>query len=434
MITKKRLTILLIAGFLFRLCFGLFQGKWGAEDEFQTYLIGLKCFTTGTWPFFGPDLGGSETNGISGQIAGPLEGILVGWPFHVLPIPEAPYILLGLLSTAGVALLTWYIVRRQPKFSYTWLFIWIATCPWTINEATHIYNPSYVFFPSVLFFIGFLESLSFISLAVVPRWLSNALMGFSIGWMMQFHTSYVYLVPLTLFSIGWQWKECKFSALGYVALGALPMLALILPTYIQYGFGSGADAAGFAVPFNFDNAKEFFTILGRYLSLVCLEMPRFIDTSTKTRIAFLMVHWWLLVPGFILFGVGIVQAIDLLVRWFTKPNPRSDWKPLKYIALAGFLLVYVSFLFTVKKPLAHIYFVFFPLLMIYACDCWVVYADQKLMKTLAKIVLVLCVYFQMGYALAVMKTNSLYQQRDTIVKAIQEKNYTLLGERYNRKY
>ena len=160
MITKKRLFFLLIAGFLLRLCFGLFQGKWGEEDEFQTYLIGLKCFTTGTWPYFGPDLTGAETH-FSGQIAGALEGLLIGLPFHLLPIPEAPYVLLGILSTAGIAILTWYIVRRQPQLSYTWLFTWIAFCPWTLNEATHIINPSYVFFPSVLFFIGFLESLSF---------------------------------------------------------------------------------------------------------------------------------------------------------------------------------------------------------------------------------------------------------------------------------
>ena len=433
MITKKRLFFLLIAGFLLRLCFGLFQGKWGEEDEFQTYLIGLKCFTTGTWPYFGPDLTGAETH-FSGQIAGALEGLLIGLPFHLLPIPEAPYILLGILSTAGIAILTWYIVKRQPQLSYTWLFIWIAFCPWTMNEATHIINPSYVFFPSILFFIGFLESLSFLTMGLIPIWLSNALMGFSIGWTMQFHTSYIYLVPLAFFSIIWQLKDKKISAPLYFVLGAMPMLALIIPTYLKFGFDSGANAAGFAVPFDWDNAKEFFTILARYLSLVCLEMPRFVDTSTKTRIAFLMVHWWLFLPGLILCVIGWVQPFVLLVEGFRNKSSRLDWKPLKLLVLAGFLMVYISFLFTVKKPLAHIYFIFFPLLMIYSCDCWSIYLSRPVFKILTKIGLVLCVYFQMGYALAVMDKSSLYPQRDLILKAIQEKNYRLLGERYNKRY
>jgi hypothetical protein len=38
-----------------RIAFGLASEFWG-EDELQIYLIGLKFFTTGTWPLYGPDV------------------------------------------------------------------------------------------------------------------------------------------------------------------------------------------------------------------------------------------------------------------------------------------------------------------------------------------------------------------------------------------
>lgn len=154
---RKTFLILLVSAFLFRLAFGLLRSQIWEIDQFQTYLIGLKCFTTHSWPFFGPDVNGSE-NSFQSQIPGALEGLLIGMPFYLLPIPEAPFILLNLLSVIGVALLTWYIVKRIPALPYTWLFIWISIVPWSIQESTTIINPAFTFLPAILFFIGFMES------------------------------------------------------------------------------------------------------------------------------------------------------------------------------------------------------------------------------------------------------------------------------------
>lgn len=74
---------LLLLAFLFRLFFGLCS-QFRDPDTKQIYLLGLKFYTTGTWPYFGPDV----TNTI--QIPGALQGLVVGLPFYVLPIPEGP--------------------------------------------------------------------------------------------------------------------------------------------------------------------------------------------------------------------------------------------------------------------------------------------------------------------------------------------------------
>src|SRR6185295_2210010 len=87
----------LLLAFLFRLAVGLCSEFWNPiEDEKQIYLIGLKFYATGNWPYFGPDV----TPTI--QIPGALQGLTVGLPFYLLPIPEAPFVLLGILSFASL--------------------------------------------------------------------------------------------------------------------------------------------------------------------------------------------------------------------------------------------------------------------------------------------------------------------------------------------
>ena len=47
--------LFLILVFFFRLMYGLFSEFW-EEDELQVYLIGLKFYTTGVLPHYGPDV------------------------------------------------------------------------------------------------------------------------------------------------------------------------------------------------------------------------------------------------------------------------------------------------------------------------------------------------------------------------------------------
>ncbi len=464
--------------------FGLFQARFRETDPVQTYLIGLKCYSIGTWPWFGPDVNGIE-NSFKSQIPGALEGLLIGLPFYIVHFPEAPFILLNLFSLAGVALLTWYIIQRLPGLSYTWIFIWIAIAPWSIHESTIMINPAFTFLPSILFFIAFMESLPFFTLNLLSRRWSNATMGFSLFWIMQFHFSYVYLVPMALFSLAFQiFKEKKWEACLFFLLGSLPMLALIVPTYIKFGLARGNVAGGFAVPFNWANVKEFWTILARYLSLVCFEMPRFIGEDNKSRFDFLASqHPYLLFPGALLWVIGLLQPFLLAAFWFRELRLRfhwlfwalflgliillvasgpgdavktlfltlgimtitlalglwtghlqpekvgPQWKELNLLLSIVFAMVYFSFWFTVKLPLSHIYFLFFPLLMTYSCYCWMCFKEKKVWCLAAKSFVILGVIFQVGYAVAVEPQDSIYPHWRSMKQAIDQKNYHLMGER-----
>src|SRR5262249_57610744 len=74
---------LLLAAFALRLAFGLCSELFG-PDESQIFLIGLKYFTTGEWPYFGPDVVYTHT-----QLPGALQGLLVGGPLFLVAEPEA---------------------------------------------------------------------------------------------------------------------------------------------------------------------------------------------------------------------------------------------------------------------------------------------------------------------------------------------------------
>ena len=117
----------------------------------QIYLLGLKFYTTGTWPYFGPDV----THTI--QIPGALQGLVVGLPFYVLPIPEAPYLLLNILSFSSLCFFAWYCAKRLPEIPKWFLWSWLLTAPWTLDLSTHIYNPSYILPGAILFFVGAIE-------------------------------------------------------------------------------------------------------------------------------------------------------------------------------------------------------------------------------------------------------------------------------------
>ncbi len=482
---SPRFFLLVLFLYCFQVFFGLCEAVWWDRDEIQTYLIGLKYYTTQTWPYFGPDVNGVENQSFQSQIPGALEGLLIGLPFYLCPIPEAPYLLLGLLTTLGAYLLSWYIHRRLPVFSHAWLMVWICVTPWVLQECCHVINPAYDFLPSVLFFIGFFESLPDLRLNIFdtpnnnspPRrqdakkgknkdsdlghsgenrfskslapwpstlrlraevfggekqvFLSNAAMGFGIFWIMQFHFSYVFLLPLAAYALFAQAGEGRLgkAVLGFLC-GAAPMAAFILPTWITYGLSRSNVASGFAVPFFFKNVTYAHLILARYLSMVCFEVPRFLAEHTNQRITSLLSHPWLLVPGVIFWLGGWIQAILLLLAFFNRHHPEPHWPQIRNWTVGCLLFVYVSFWFTTKSPNTHIYLVFYPLVMLYSCYVWSLFSKIPGIGLWVKILLVMGLYYQAGLVMTKWPINSMYAGgRTQVVKALEQKDYRIFHDR-----
>ncbi|HSS22141.1 MAG TPA: hypothetical protein VLL54_18875 [Pyrinomonadaceae bacterium] len=428
---KKRVIVfsLLFLAFLFRLFFGLCSEFW-TDDPKQLYLIGLKFYATGSWPYFGPDV----TSTI--QIPGALQGLVIGLPFYLLPIPEAPYLLLNLLTFSSLCFFAWYCCQRLPELPKWFVWIWFLTAPWTLNVSTYIFNPSYVLPGAILFFVAALETYPSLSKGLIARRWANFMMGISLFWIMQFHLSWVVLVPYVLLSFYFQLKQHgrhAFGSLLWFAVGAFITGSFLVPTFIKFGLAAGLGGTNDSVAFNSANLLRHLNIvegvLGRFLSFASFELPRFIGDNTATRLAFLKSNWWL-IPLFTLLTIaGILQCVLMLVFWFRKRHPQQDWKSIKYFTLATIILLYLCFLFSIKAPVSHTFYLTLPVAMLYSLYCWSPFLSKPKWRKFAAVLLACGVVFHAGLAISNLRRVSLYVDRSKASEAIKTKDYQKLGER-----
>lgn len=416
----------LIIAFLFRLWFGLCS-QFQDSDTRQIYLLGLKFYTTGQWPYFGPDVIFGEI-----QIPGALQALLVGAPFFVAPIPEAPYVLLNILSFASLCLLAWYCCKRLPELPRWFVWSWLLTAPWLLNLSTVIYNPSYVLPGAILFFIGALELYPCTGRNIIqPRW-ANFMMGFSLCWVMQLHLSWVTLVPYVAAAFYCQWRSGAKKFLrgaAYFMSGAAITGSFLLPTYLKYGVGRGAGGTVSALTFNAANLTALWGITIRSLSFASFEIPRLLGPHTAQRLAFLQQEWWLIPFVLFLFAVGTAQVMALSISWFLRNHTQTDWKAIKYLMLFNICITYVICLFSIKSPQSNHLYVTCPIPVIYSLYCWSWLLSKKRWRVLAKITLVCGIIFHAGLALHNRSRISLYPERHIIQSAIERKDYKILGER-----
>ena len=383
---SKKLFIFVIVAFFIRLAFGLCSEFW-FDDELQIYLIGLKFFTTGHWPYFGPDVVYTHS-----QITGALQALLVGLPFYVYKSAQAPYVFLNILSAASLCLLSWYCVKltKAPKWIvWGWLFF----CPWAMNFSTSVINPSYILFGAVLFFVSALETIPGVKQGLIKERWAFFIMGFGFFWIYQIHLSWVLVVPVLgyVFIISARsFKTVLINTIFFV-IGSIPMLLLIIPTFIKFGL-LGTGGTEHNIVFNSANLLKPADILFKALSFASFEVPRFIGPNTAERLNFVGRNIWA-VP-FIAFGfsIGIIQPLLLLYEFFRK-NTLSGWNFIRYSLLVLILLTYVSFLFSVKGPSAHAFYLLFPVVAIYAFYCWARHFEKTSWRVFAAFVIISSLVF-----------------------------------------
>ena len=419
----------LLLAFLFRLWFGLCS-QFQDSDTKQIYLLGLKFYTTGAWPYFGPDVLFGEA-----QLPGALQALLVGAPFFMLQIPEAPYILLNVLSFASLCLLAWYCCKRLPELPKWFVWSWLLTAPWVLDLSTVIYNPSYVLSGSVVFFVGALEIFPFTSRNIVPIRIANFMMGFALFWVMQLHMSWVILAPYVVLAFFFQVRNSSkrtmrfLTAFAWFLLGAVVPGSLLLPTYIKYGFSGGMGGTGSTITLNPDNLSAAWGILIRSLSFASFELPRLLGPHTAERLAVLKQEIWLTPFALFLFAVGTTQVIVLIVSWFFRDHVQKDWKAFKYLTLLNICLMYLSFLFSIKPPQSNHLYVTLPIPMIYSLYCWSRILKSERWQTFAKVFIACGIIFHIGLALHHRPRISIYPERHIIESALANKDYRILGER-----
>lgn len=424
---------LLLLLFACRLAFGLTVEFWFV-DELQVYLIGLKFFSTGQWPFFGPDLVLRDMS-IS-QIPGALQGLLVGLPFFVAPFPEAPFVLLNLLSFGALVFLAWYGSRRVPTLP-RWLVYGLAlTLPWTLFYSTHVVNPSYVLFGAVLFWVGVVEATVFPDRPLLPRRLADYLQGFGLVWVMQLHMSWTLLVPFA--GIAWIARARRgegLPALGGVLLGGATTGALLVPTFLSHDAAS-IGSTRTALRFNPINARDLDSIAGKFLSFASYELPRFIGANHRVRMAWLTSNRGVAPFAFLSVGVGLLQPVAFLILWFRRRESVPGWTGVKALAAATILLTWFVFLFTVREPWALTFYLVFPMAFLYSLFCYAHFLKGPWALAFAALVLVSGLVTQTALAWRNLEDRSrfpergsLYLDRSRVSAAIAARDYHLLGER-----
>jgi hypothetical protein len=416
--------VLLLA---YRLAVGLASEFW-SDDELQIYLIGLKFYATGAWPFFGPDLVLTGLDKIH-QIPGALQGLLVGLPFHVAPFPEAPFVLLNLLSFAALVFLAWYGSQRVPMLP-RWLVYGLAlTLPWTLFYSTHVVNPSYVLIGAVLFWVGAVEATVFPDAPRLPKRLADYLQGFGLVWVAQLHLSWTLLVPFAGFAwIARARRGEGLAALGAFALGLATTGSLLLPTLVAYDLADVA-STGIAVRFNPLNARDLDSITAKVLSFASYEVPRFIAGHHRARIAWMTSDWRIAPFAFLSVAVGLLQPIAMLLLWFRRKDALAGWTGLKAMAAGTILLTWTAFLFTQREPWALTFYLALPIAFLYSLFCYAWFLKGKGWLALAALVLFSGLVTQTAIARRNLADRSLYLDRHRPARAIAARDHRLLGER-----
>ena len=427
----KRWVAILGAVFAFRLLFGL-SSEFFFEDETQIFLLGLRYHATSRWPLFGPDVVWTQS-----EIPGALQALLVGVPLKIAPIPEAPFVVLNLLSLTALASLAWYTCEQLPRAPRWLIWGWFLTIPWTLQFSTHVINPSYVLPAAVVFFLGFFETVPAFSLRRLSPPIGHALMGGALTWIMQIHMSWPLLVPFVL--IAWLGRRSEGAAALAVnaaafCAGALVPGLLLLPTFMQYGVHAGSGGVLRNLHPHWVTPWIIVTTLARLLSFASLEISRFIGTDGAKRLEFFQRHAWLAPAAMLVWLIGVLQPLWMCVdasrpaRQWPESMPRPQWGVLRRLVAGSVLLVYASYWFVLEPPQAHAFYVLAPIALVFAAFWWS-FVDSPRSRRVAGGVLALNVCFHAGLAWAQAPELSLYKNRAPVAAAVRLKQPEMFAHR-----
>lgn len=419
-------SVLALAGlFVFRALFGLTRGFF-LEDETQIFLIGFRYYATGRWPYFGPDVVWTKS-----EIPGALQGLLVGWPLKVWPVPEAPVVLLVALSTGALLCFARYAEIRLPSLPRWLIYGWFLTVPWTLHYSTHIINPSYVLPGAVAFFIGFFEAVPQLRVGWIRRSTAFFLMGAATTWVMQIHMSWPLLLPYAAFA----WLAARnrhprgraADAVAFAAGAVVPALALI-PTFVEFHGHPSLSGTLRNLHLHWVNPWLFVKRLAQFLSFASLEISRFIGADNASRLILFDLHRWLAPLAAVVWLAGIVQPIWMLIEWCRRWPARADWQVLKWIVAASVLLLYMSYWFVMEPAQARAYYVLAPLALMFAAYCWS-FIDSPGTRALAGALLAANIAFHAGLAWAQAPEQSLYTNRAPVAEALRLKAPEMFAHR-----
>jgi hypothetical protein len=415
---------------IFRFLYSLTNEFWFVDqDVLQIYLIGLKSFTTGSYPYFGADLVYTHA-----QIPGALQGYLVSIGWYLWKIPEMPMIILNILLTSSLGLLAWYAQKRFPRIPRAFIWSYIFLLPWSVCYFTRIVNPSYVIPAAILFFIGVYEILPSLKRDILPEWICFYFLGFAIFWIFQLHMSWVLLGPYTILCFYYVARTKDIRRIGRVVVsflaGCITTGSLLLPTLLRYGF---ANEQGTKVTSVVELHTEHFGIivklLSSFLAYGSFDVTRFIGGSTSERISFLSDQLWAAPFTVFVALIGILQAAFYFISFFLYRRADRQGKKVILLTAGSFLLFYCISLFSKVAPPGHAAVLFFPLIILYGLQIMENPLQKRWLRVVSVVTFASAIIMYCGIMVKNYPSISLYKDRDRIVRALDSNDYMIVGKR-----
>lgn len=417
-------TVSLIILFLYRLAYGL-SYKFYSTDEIQVFLIGLKNYTTGVWPYFGADVVHTMS-----RLPGSLQGFAISIPMKIWASPEAPIIFLNMLSLWSLVVLGKYAERRVKHVPSGFIWLMLLTCPWTLNYSTHIINPSYLYIVAVPFFIGVMELWIYPKETLYRKRFMLYMMGLAIMVAAQFHMSAVLL--LGFFVATWFVFTGKTSSQNGVfafipfILGLATPIIFLVPTFMEFSsvFLGGTENN---VSFDLSRLKESIWVWIRGLGFTTFEIKEVLSRGPRLM-EYLQRHplqWLLAVP---LMLVSAAHIIYLSWR-FIQPKVSKKFKPFRPIFWVSILMIAASFLFSVKGPIGFSFMIVFPLFFVLGLFAIAPLFRSWKMRIVMTVTLIFNLLFHGVYAFHSYKEESLYTRKADIMLALEKGEHTFVGQR-----
>lgn len=351
-----------------RLVFSLYT-SFGL-DEFWIYRKSLKLLS-GILPTTGGPIFYTAT-----ELPGSLFPLLVGTPLFLSNgdvIGSALFC--GLLNFIS-ALITYQLMKELfPKINRFGLYVFILFAPWGILF-TNIWNPSFLHPFAAIFFYSLWRTIN------NPRsfWAAFG-MSFSLICVLQIHLSFVLFVGITVISVLLKIiKAPNFKGLlTGGALGTVFLIPYVIEKLNQNEslFGFLSSNTNFQFKTVFLQLKELPSFFLRYASFPTGETTRFFASGKGVLgvIELMNQHLWLW-PFFIFgFSLSLVMLFTSFRFYFRKwtlslGHYKTAHQKFELLAFIIPLMTAASFLFSVKNPSAHTFWILYPISFYALLWCW----------------------------------------------------------------
>ena len=426
---KIKVLIIVISLFILRTIFGLYYDFW-FEDNIQIYLIGLKFYTSSQWQFWGPDVVSTGT-----YVPGALQSILTGLPFYLFSISEIPSIFLNLLSIVVLYFFAWYLSKRLINIPFHIILLWLFTLPSTMYYTTNIQNPSYVLIGSIPFFISVFELFPIYKNKLIHNKICYFFLGFSLLWIFQLHFSWVLLLPFILLCFYFEIKTNNykniFYNLFYFIIGLITSGIFVLPTFI---FETQLIQKNISenINFNIEILNNLIPLIINFFSLSTYEIEKLIPSGLikeNKLVTILINNFWLIPLVVFFFTLRIAQFIFILYSiWKNQKN--EIWRKINLIVYFTCLILIVSFSFSKHYPNTHKFYVLMPISAWLGLNAFDKIYHKKQIKTFTSLTLIFIIILYIFLIPVYFSLDiSIYSKKNTLTKALKNKDYTFAGVR-----